>query len=63
MELLVFGLFNSAILAISALGFSLTFGVSGIANFAYGAFFILGAFLCWGLSAYSGLPYCMCGNG
>ena len=60
MELFVFGLFNTAILAISALGFSLTFGVSGIANFAYGGFFILGAFLCWGLLAYSGLPYWAC---
>lgn len=60
MELFVFGLFNSAVLAISALGFSLTFGFSGIANFAYGGFFILGAFLCWGMYAYSGLPYWAC---
>ena len=57
MELLIYGLVNSAILAVMAIGLSLTFGVSGIANFAYGGFYILGAYTCWGLFTQLGLPY------
>jgi branched-chain amino acid transport system permease protein len=44
---LVYGLVNSVILALVALGFSLTFGISGIANFAYGALYILAGFGTW----------------
>lgn len=43
----VYALFNSAILALMALGFSLTFGISGVANFAYGAVYILAAYFSW----------------
>lgn len=57
MGLLIYGLVNSAILAVTAIGFSLTFGISGIANFAYGGFYILGAYLCWILLSSLGLPY------
>ena len=44
---LVFGLVNSAILALVALGFNLTFGISNIANFAYGALYVLSGFCIW----------------
>ena len=44
---LVYGFVNSVILVLVALGFNLTFGISGVANFAYGALYILGALLCW----------------
>ncbi|UCG65277.1 MAG: branched-chain amino acid ABC transporter permease [Deltaproteobacteria bacterium] len=37
---LIYGLLNSAILAFMALGFSLTFGISGVANFAHGALYV-----------------------
>ena len=54
---LVYGLVNSVILLLIALGFNLTFGISGIANFAYGALYILGALLCWLFFSSVGLPY------
>ena len=57
MELFVYGLVNSLVLAVTAVGFCLTFGISGVANFAYGGFYILGAYLCWGLFTQLGLPY------
>lgn len=40
-----------------ALGFNLTFGISGIANFAYGALYILAGFGAWFFSHSLGLPY------
>ncbi|RLA79400.1 MAG: branched-chain amino acid ABC transporter permease [Deltaproteobacteria bacterium] len=38
------------------MGFSLTFGISGVANFAYGAFYLLSGYLTWGLLKHLGLP-------
>ncbi len=32
-----------------AIGFNLTFGISGVANFAYGAFYVLAAYGIWGM--------------
>ncbi len=54
---LIYGFVNSVILALVALGFSLTFGISGVANFAYGALYILAGFLSWILFNSVGLPY------
>jgi len=54
---LVYGFVNSVILILVALGFNLTFGISGVANFAYGAVYILGALLCWIFFNSIGLPY------
>lgn len=54
---LVYGFVNSIILALVALGFNLTFGISGVANFAYGAFYILAGFAAWVLFNSLGLPY------
>ncbi len=54
---LVYGFANSIILALVALGFNLTFGISGVANFAYGAFYILAGFAAWVLFNSAGLPY------
>ena len=42
---LIYGLLNSAILALMAIGFALTFGISGLANFAYGALYVMIAYL------------------
>jgi branched-chain amino acid transport system permease protein len=53
---LVFGLVNSVILALVALGFNLTFGISGIANFAYGAMYILAGYGTWILLNLLGFP-------
>jgi len=57
---LVYGTINSAILALVALGFNLTFGISGVANFAYGALYIFSGFLTWILLNSLGLPYLIC---
>lgn len=49
MSLLIYGLINSVILALYAVGFSLTYGISGIANFAHGAFYVLSGYVAWSL--------------
>jgi branched-chain amino acid transport system permease protein len=40
-----------------SIGFNLTFGISGISNFAYGALYILAAFVTWIFLFLVGLPY------
>jgi branched-chain amino acid transport system permease protein len=54
---IIYALLNSAILAVMAIGFSLTFGISGVANFAYGAMYILSAYLSWMILNLLELPY------
>lgn len=54
---LVYGFINSSVLALLALGFNLTFGISGVANFAYGAIYIFAGFLSWMLLNSLGIPY------
>lgn len=56
-SVLIFGLANSMALALMAMGFSFVFGISGIANLAYGAFYVLGAFIPYILFSLLGLPY------
>ena len=53
----VYALINSVILALMAIGFNLTFGISGIANFAYGALYIFSAYTSWQLMNLLKLPY------
>ncbi|MCP3955158.1 MAG: branched-chain amino acid ABC transporter permease [Desulfobacterales bacterium] len=53
----LYALINTAILALMAIGFNLTFGISGVANFAYGAFYVLAAYGVWGLLHLLHLPY------
>ncbi|MGQ9646946.1 MAG: branched-chain amino acid ABC transporter permease [Thermodesulfobacteriota bacterium] len=55
--MLIYCLINSAILALMALGFNLTFGISGVANFAYGAIYVVAGFLTWTLLRILHLPY------
>jgi branched-chain amino acid transport system permease protein len=54
---ILYAVLNSAILAVMALGFNLTFGISGVANFAYGSMYILSAYLSWMLLNLLELPY------
>lgn len=54
---LVYGLVNSVVLLLTSLGFSLTFGLSGVANFAHGGLYLLSGFLCWLLMHSAGLPF------
>lgn len=57
MEILIYGITNSVTLALISLGFSLTFGISGLANFAHGAFYLLGGILTWIFMNQLGVPY------
>lgn len=51
------GLVQAAVLALTALGLSLVFGVMRVVNVAHGEFFMLGAVLTWGVTtAVSGHP-------
>lgn len=54
---LTYSLVNSVILALIALGFNLTFGISNIANFAYGSLYILTGFGVWFLLNTLGVPF------
>ncbi|MBW1644257.1 MAG: branched-chain amino acid ABC transporter permease [Deltaproteobacteria bacterium] len=53
----IYALINTAILALMAIGFNLTFGISGIANFAYGALYVLAAYGIWMMLNLLHLPY------
>lgn len=44
---ILYAIVNSFVLILLATGFSLTFGISGVANFAYGAMYILSAYVSW----------------
>ncbi len=55
-NLLIYGLVNSVVLMLTALGFSLTFGLSGVANFAHGGLYLLAGFLAWIFINSFGLP-------
>ena len=54
---LVFALINSFILILMAIGFNLTFGISGVANFAYGALYIMSAYMSWTMMKLLHLPF------
>lgn len=56
-SIIIYGLVNSVILALIAIGFSLAFGISGVANFAYGGFYLFSGYLTWMLLKYLGLPF------
>jgi len=43
----IYALINAFVLIILAIGFNLTFGISGVSNFAYGALYITSAYLSW----------------
>jgi branched-chain amino acid transport system permease protein len=54
---IVYGFVYSVGLALIALGFSLTYGISGVANLAHGLLYILAGYFCWQLTINFGLPY------
>ena len=57
--MLVYGLINSTVLALMALGFNLTFGISGVANFSYGAIYVVAGFLTWTFINQLSIPYAL----
>ncbi len=54
---ILLSIINSVILALLALGFNLTFGISGVSNFAYGAMYIFAGLIAWIFLNTLGLPY------
>jgi branched-chain amino acid transport system permease protein len=57
MTIFIYGLVNSVILILAALGFSLTFGLSRVANFAHGGLYLFAGFAAWLLVNRLDLPY------
>jgi branched-chain amino acid transport system permease protein len=60
MAVFIYGLINSAILALMSIGFIMVYGVSGIPNFAHGALYILTGFLSWIFLNRLGLNFAVC---
>jgi len=54
---LVYGVVASVIFALTAIGFSLTFGISRVANFAMGGLYLFAAYFPWLLIKNFDLPY------
>jgi branched-chain amino acid transport system permease protein len=54
---ILIGLINGSFYAILSLGLAVIFGLLNIANFAHGAFYMMGAFAVWMLGNYLGLGY------
>ncbi len=61
MEILIYGIINSASLALMALGFTLVYGISRLPNFAHGALYVTAGFITWELLQRLGLPYLLAG--
>jgi branched-chain amino acid transport system permease protein len=57
MEILIYGIVNSMIYALVAVGFTLVYGVSRIPNFAHGAIYVLVGFLTWSFVNSMGMNY------
>jgi branched-chain amino acid transport system permease protein len=55
--IVVYGVVASVIFALTAIGFSLTFGISRVANFAMGGLYIFAAYFPWLLMQNFDLPY------
>ncbi|MEW6673251.1 MAG: branched-chain amino acid ABC transporter permease [Thermodesulfobacteriota bacterium] len=54
---ILYAIINSFILIMMAIGFNLTFGISGVANFAFGALYVLSAYGSWILLNLLKMPY------
>jgi branched-chain amino acid transport system permease protein len=59
MDVLIYGLVNSAVLALIAVGFTLVYGISRLANFAHGAIYVLTGFMAWVFFRKFGLNYAL----
>ena len=57
MEIVIYGIVNSVMLALMALGFTLVYGVSRLPNFAHGALYVVTGYVTWLLLNRLGLPY------
>jgi branched-chain amino acid transport system permease protein len=57
MGLLIYGIINSIVFALIAIGFALVYGISRQPNFAHGALYVLAGFLTWTFLVKLGLHY------
>ncbi len=57
MEILIYGVINSIVLALLSLGFALVYSISRVPNFAHGALYITSGYLVWLFLNKAGLPY------
>lgn len=57
MTALVYGLVKSSMFFLMAMGFSLVYGVTRVANFAHGALYVLGGFVSWAFFSWLGFPW------
>lgn len=57
LQLLVYGFVLGSIIALGAVGVSLTFGILGFANFSHGDLMALGAYACFVVYTQLGLPF------
>jgi branched-chain amino acid transport system permease protein len=60
MDVAIYGLINSANLALIAVGFALAYGVSRVPNFAHGALYVFLSCLSWLFLRNTGLNYAAC---
>lgn len=60
LEILIYGAVLSGIYALLAVGFALIFGVARVINLTHGAFYMLGAYTTFALSAYTRVPMILC---
>jgi len=60
MSLVIYGVINSLILALMAIGFALAYSVSRVPNFAHGALYILAGYISWLFLNELGLNYVLC---
>ncbi|GGH62928.1 branched-chain amino acid ABC transporter permease [Frigidibacter albus] len=51
------GLINGSFYALLSLGLAIIFGLLNVINFAHGAYYMVGAFVSWGLLTYAGIGY------
>jgi len=57
-EILIYGIVNSVILSLMALGFTLVYSISRLPNFAHGALYITSGYITWlFLNKFEGFPY------
>ena len=55
--LIIYGIINSFVFVLIAIGFALVYGISRLPNFAHGALYILAGFLTWSFLLKLGLNY------
>jgi branched-chain amino acid transport system permease protein len=56
-EIIIYGVINSIVLALMSLGFALVYSISRVPNFAHGALYITCGYLVWIILNKTGIPY------